>query len=335
MHSESLHRWQYRHHYLPADQRTAERRTLLVVTLTLATMVVELVTGYLTGSMALIADGWHMGSHAAALGITAFAYAYARRHAGDDRFSFGTGKVGSLAGYTSAVALALIAILMALQSLQRLWEPVAISFDEALWVACIGLLVNVACALLLMPRDDGHSHHHTHAHDHGGDHKHEHAHADQAHASAHAAHAGSHGHDHNLRAAYLHVIADALTSVLAIVALTGGKVYGWVWLDPVMGLVGAALILHWSRGLMRDTSKVLLDAENHRATCTGIRRLIESGSDDRIADLHVWRIGPQSRACIVSLVTHHPQPVQHYKEKLQDLAGLDHITVEVNVCPTC
>jgi cation diffusion facilitator family transporter len=318
MHSESLHPWRHRHDYLPASQRAAERRTRIVVGLTLVTMSVELAAGYLTGSMALIADGWHMGSHAAALGITAFAYAYARRHVANLRFSFGTGKVGSLAGYTSAVVLAVIALAMAGQSLVRLWHPVAIRFDEALWVACIGLAVNVACAVILA-RGDGHARSHE-------------RHPAGARAHGHGEANPPHHHDHNLRSAFLHVVADALTSVLAIVALAGGKVFGWVWLDPMMGLVGAALILHWSRGLMRDSGAVLLDAEDHGATCERIRRAIESPRGDRIADLHVWRVGPQSRACIVSLVTRHPRPPQHYKAKLEALPGLEHITVEVNAC---
>jgi cation diffusion facilitator family transporter len=321
MHSESLHRWQCRHDYLPATQHSAERRTRIVVGLTLATMIVELTAGYVTGSMALIADGWHMGSHAAALGIAAFAYAFARRHVDNRRFSFGTGKVGSLAGFTSAVVLAVIALAMAAQSAARFWAPVHISFDEALWVACLGLAVNIVCAMIL-------SHRAQHVH---GRHDAEELHAYLPNAPENSL-AHTHHHDHNLRSAYLHVLADALTSLLAIVALTGGKLFGWIWLDPMTGIVGAVLILHWSYGLVRESGAVLLDAENHDATCEGVRHAIEAASDDRVADLHVWRIGPQSRACILSLVTHDPKPAEHYKARLERLPGLDHITVEVNLC---
>jgi len=309
-----MDQWQYQHNYLPPTQRNAGRRTLIVLGLTAATMAVELAAGYLTGSMALMADGWHMGSHAAALGITAFAYAYALRHVDNSRFSFGTGKVGSLAGYTSAVVLAVVALGMAAQSVVRFWQPVAINFDEALWVACAGLVINVVCAVIL---SDGHDH----AYD-------EHHHTTQAHDES----VREHHYDHNLRSAYLHVLADALTSLLAIAALAGGNIFGWAWLDPMMGIVGAALILHWSKGLLRASAAVLLDAENDGGMCKRIRSEIESGTGDRVADLHVWRIGPRSRACIVSLVTHDPLPAGDYKARLANITGLDHVTVEVNVC---
>lgn len=304
MHTDSLARWQCDHDYLPPSQRSAERRTRLVVALTLATMVVELAAGYLTGSLALVADGWHMGSHAAALGITAFAYAFARRHADDARFTFGTGKVGSLAGYSSALLLAVIALWMGAQAVDRLLAPVAIEFDAALAVAVVGLAVNVACALILGQREPGHD-----GPRHGEPRRH---------------------HDHNLRSAYRHVLADALTSLLAIAALAGGKYLGWTWLDPLMGLVGAALISWWAWGLLRDSGRVLLDAEDNSGLVRQLTRLAESGGD-RVADLHVWRVGPASHACIVSIVTHDPRPAEHYKAKFA-LPGIAHLTVEVNAC---
>lgn len=312
MHIHSLDPWQHRHHYRLETEHLAERRTRWVMGLTVAMMLVELVAGYLSGSMALTADGWHMGSHAAALGIATFAYAFARRHADNARFTFGTGKVGPLAGFTSAVVLGIIALLMALQSVDRLLSPVTVRFNEAIAVAVAGLLVNVVSALML-----GHDHSHHHDRDHEDD------------APAHREHRHS---DHNLQAAYLHVVADALTSVLAVVALLAGKLLGWVWMDPVMGLVGAALIARWSAGLLRDTGQVLLDAEDNARLAARVAARIEEQGDSRIADLHLWRVGPASHACIVSLVTHYPQPAERYKAVLAAIPGLDHVTVEVNAC---
>ncbi|MBI2314376.1 MAG: CDF family Co(II)/Ni(II) efflux transporter DmeF [Betaproteobacteria bacterium] len=310
MHARSLEHLRHDHDYSLASQQSAERRTLFVFWLTLITMAVELVTGYLTGSLALTADGWHMGSHAAALGIAAYAYAFSRRHASNVRFTFGTGKVGPLAAYTSAVFLAMIAVMMVYQSVDRLITPISVRFDEAIAVAVLGLLVNVASAVIL--QFGGHEHH-----DHHGD---------------EAGHHHHHAHDHNLRAAYLHVLADALTSVLAIIALLSGKLLGWLWMDPAMGIVGAALIARWSAGLIRDSGQVLLDAEENSKLVERISRLIESDRDNRIADLHLWRLGPGSYGCILSIVTDDPQPAAYYKRLLAEAAELQHVTVEVNLC---
>ena len=306
------------HLFIDVHQERNERRTQMVVALTAVMMVAEIAAGTMFGSMALLADGWHMASHVAALSLTAFAYAYARRHAHDRRYSFGTGKVGALAGYTSAVVLGIIALLMGYESVQRLLAPVPIDFAAATWVAVIGLAVNLASAALL----GGHSHgdDHDHGHHHGHDHGHAHEH---------------HGHgDHNLRSAYLHVLADALTSITAIAALTGGRFLGWTWLDPVMGLVGMAVILVWSWGLIRDCQRVLLDADVDEEVIVGIRRRIEADADNRVADLHVWRVGPRHLAAIISLMTHEVRPPDHYKSLVADMHDLVHVTVEVAPCPS-
>lgn len=307
MPGHDLHLWQHAHDFATGAERRAERRTRWVVGLTFLTMVVELAAGWLTGSMALMADAWHMASHVAALGLAAFAYGFARRHAGDVRFTFGTGKVSALAGYTSALLLGMVAFWMVWESVQRLFQPVPIRYPEAMAVAALGLAVNLASAWLL-----GDEHHH---HDHDEEHHHDHHHV-----------------DHNLRAAYLHVLADALTSVLAIVALAGGMLYGWRFLDPLMGLVGAALVGRWAWGLARDSAEVLLDAEDHGRVAGEVRRLIEAIPDHEVADLHLWRVGPASRACILSLVTHQPRPAEYYRQVLAEIPGLDHLTVEINHC---
>jgi cation diffusion facilitator family transporter len=282
-----------------------------VIGLTAVMMVVEIVAGLVFGSMALLADGWHMGTHAAALAVTAFAYIYARRHASDRRYSFGTGKVGTLGGFASAVGLAVVALLVFGESAQRLAAPVAIRFNEAIGVAVVGLVVNLFCAFLL--RDD-HDHNSVSSHDDDHDHHHH------------------HHHDHNLRAAYLHVLADALTSLLAIAALTTGKYLGWMWMDPIMGLVGSIVIARWSLGLLRDTSRVLLDAEVGEEHRTAIAEAIESDADNRVTDLHVWRVGPRHLAAIVSLVTHEPRDPDHYKTLLAPFHDLVHVTIEVHPC---
>jgi cation diffusion facilitator family transporter len=284
-----------------------------VIAVTLIMMVIELVTGYVTGSLALTADGWHMGSHAAALCIAAFAYAFSRRHAENRRFTFGTGKMGPLAGYTSAVVLAAIAVLVALQSIERLLHPIEVHYADALGVAVVGLIVNLVCAFLLGDHDHDHSHEHSH----------DHRETPRGHAHAHR--------DLNLRAAYVHVVADALTSVLAIAALLCGMWFGWRAMDPLMGIVGAVLIARWSAGLLMETGQVLLDAEDNRAMTKKITELIER-ADDRIADLHLWRVGNASQACIVSLWSHDPKPSSHYKALLAQVPGIDHVTVEVNCC---
>jgi len=288
-------------------QGAGERRTRWVVAVTLSMMVAEIAAGLLFGSMALLADGWHMGTHAAALGVAVFAYRYARKHAADPRYTFGTGKVGALGGFASAVGLAVVALLVLAESLARLARPVAIRFDEAILVAVIGLAVNLGSALLL--REDDHDHVREHRHAPGHVHVHR---------------------DHNLRAAYLHVLADALTSVLAIVALVTGKTLGWTWMDPVMGIVGSLVIARWSVALLRDTSGVLLDAEFAGEHARVIRAALEEGSDDRISDLHVWRVGPRHVAAIVSVVTGDPRPPAHYKRLLRDFQDVVHLTIEVN-----
>ncbi len=321
MGTHDLRLWGHSHDFTAAGQSQAERRTRWVVALTLGAMVVELVAGWLTGSMALLADGWHMGSHAAALGISAYAYAFARRRSTDARFTFGTGKVSSLAGYTSALMLGAGAFWMALESTIRLAHPVEVRYGDALMVAAFGLAVNLVSAWLL-----------GHGHDH--DHPDEHAHVpghDLFHGHDDGRRDGDH-EDHNLRAAYLHVVADALTSVLALVALGLGLAYGWGFLDPLMGIVGALLVGRWSWGLARDSAAVLVDAEDQGQIACQVRTAIEADADNEVADLHVWRVGPAGRACIVSLVTHNPRPVEHYRGLVAGVPGLLHLTVEVNHC---
>ncbi|HET7752942.1 MAG TPA: CDF family Co(II)/Ni(II) efflux transporter DmeF [Anaeromyxobacteraceae bacterium] len=325
MHGDDLIPWEHEHAFVAAEGSSGERRTRWVVAITLAMMAGEIVAGLAFNSMALLADGWHMGTHAAALGVAVFAYRYARRHARDPRYSFGTGKVGALGGFASAVGLGVVAVVVFGESASRLAHPLTIRFDEAIAVAVLGLAVNLACALLL--RDD-HDHHH-----HAGDDRHEHDHHDD---HSHPAHAHGHGaqahRDHNLRAAYLHVLADALTSVLAITALVAGRTFGWTWMDPMMGLVGSVVIARWSFGLLRDTSAVLLDAEVAADRRDAIRAAVEARSGDRVADLHVWRVGPRHLAAIVSVVTSDPRDAAHYKRLLGAFPDLVHVTVEVHRC---
>jgi cation diffusion facilitator family transporter len=325
-HFHSVDAWQHEHDYSTMAEENAERRTRWVVYLTLVTMIIELTAGWLTGSMALLADGWHMGSHAAALGLSVFAYGLARRWAKHPRFTFGTGKIPTLAGYSSALLLGLGALWMLIESISRLFQPIEIRYADAMLVACLGLLVNLVSAWILAQgggHDHGHSHHHGQTHDHGaGQHQH--------HAHGHTQ--GAEHKDHNLRAAYLHVLADAMTSLLAIAALGAGMLLGWRFLDPMMGIIGAALIGSWSWGLARESARSLLDAEDHSAIAARIRSNIEADPDVAIADLHLWRIGAASRACILSLVTHNPRPVDEYKQRLRPIPGLDHLTVEVQQC---
>lgn len=334
------------HVFLGQDHRRNERRVWWVIALTAGMMVVEIIAGNLYGSMALVADGWHMSTHAGAMLITALAYGYARRQARNPRFTFGTGKLGELAGFASAIVLALIAMIIGWDSLARLVDPVPIRFDEAIAIAAAGLLVNLVSAWLL--RDDhGHAHghgghapeqarHDHHGHDHDHDHEHRHAHEDDPdHAHEHGA---AHGrprrtHDNNLRSAYVHVLADALTSVLAIAALLAGRSYGWLWADPAMGVVGALVIARWSWGLIRDAGTVLLDATPQSGRMRrDIEQALDAG-DGEIADLHVWQVGPGHYAAIVSLVTRHPRDSAFYKAKLAHIAGLSHLTVETQACP--
>jgi cation diffusion facilitator family transporter len=342
MHQHDIAAWQHSHDFITSAEHAAEQRTRWVVYLTLATMVVELAAGWLTGSMALLADGWHMGSHAAALGLSVFAYRFARRHARDNRFSFGTGKVSPLAGYTSALLLGAGALWLLLESGARLMNPVQIHYGEAIIVAALGLVVNLVSAWLLggahHHHHHGHGHHAAEAHGHGGG-GHDAAPAAQGgHELARAHPRPHHGHaDHNLRAAYMHVIADALTSLLAIAALTAGLLFGWAFLDPLMGIAGGLLIARWAWGLARDSGSTLLDVEDRGDTAVSIRRTLEAEDDVAVSDLHLWRIGSASHACILSLVTHEPKPVEHYKALIDHIPGLDHLTVEVQQChsPAC
>ncbi len=320
-------------HVFGQDQaRAGERRTAIVVTVTAVMMVVEITAGIVYGSMALLADGLHMASHAAALSISLAAYLLARRYAADRRFSFGTGKVNSLAGFAGAVLLAGFAAIMAIESVQRLMQPVAIQFDQALIVAVIGLVVNGGSALLL-----GHGHDHHHDHDHDDDHgDHEHHHEAHDHEHEHDHHHDHdhddhhhHHHDHNLRAAYLHVLADALTSVLAIAALLAGKFAGWNWLDPAMGIVGAGLVTHWSWGLLRESGNVLLDRQASPALLEDVRKAVES-DEARVTDLHLWSIGPGIRAAEMVIAANKPLAASAYRARLPRSANIVHAVIEVN-----
>ena len=326
MHSHSLDNWTHDHVFLGAAHARNERRTWFVVALTVVMMVAEIAGGSLFGSMALLADGWHMGTHAAALGIAGAAYMFARRHTGDIRFSFGTGKFGDLAAFSSALILAIVAVQIAYESVLRLISPVPIDTREAIAVACLGLAVNLVSAWLL--RDDHDHHHgHAHAHDHDHDDDHDHDHHDHDHGHHH-----HHHRDNNFRAAYLHVLADAATSLLAIGALLVAMRTGFLWADPLVGLVGAAVIASWAYTLIRDAGSVLLDVSVDRTLERTIRARLEAG-DDRVTDLHVWQVGPGHCAAVISLVSDAPLQPALYKERLQGLKGLSHVTVEVERCP--
>jgi cation diffusion facilitator family transporter len=306
-------------HVFDDHNPVAERRTRQVMWLTLAMMVVEIVAGTMFGSMALLADGWHMSSHALALGVSAGAYALARRHAKDGRFAFGTWKIEVLGGYTSAVVLMGVAAYMGFESARRLVDPAPIQFDEAIPVAVLGLAVNVLSAWLLSSGEAGHSHGHSHGHDH-----HHHGHA------GHGAHHDHHHRDLNLRSAYVHVVADAATSVLAIAALIGGRYFGANWLDPVMGLAGTVLVGRWAWSLMRDSGRVLLDAEMDAPVVEEVREVI-AGLDTpaRLRDLHVWRVGKGKYACIVSVDAQRALEPEAVRRALSIHEELVHVTVEV------
>lgn len=294
------------HVFLGAQHDRNARRTWAVIFITASMMVVEIAAGTYYGSMALVADGWHMSTHAAALMITALSYRYAKRHARNPRFTFGTGKLGDLAGFGSAVVLGVVALLIGWESFVRLANPVGIDFGQATVVAVIGLLVNLGCAALL---HEGHGHHHGHHHGHAHDHQ--------------------HGTDNNLRAAYLHVLADALTSVLAIAALLAGRAYGWLWLDPLIGIVGALVIARWSWGLLTDAGAVLVDyLPEDEELPTEIRQAIEVDGE-RVTDLHVWQLGPGHHAAIVAVRAETPRQPSEYRQRLAHLRELSHVTVEV------
>jgi cation diffusion facilitator family transporter len=304
VHSQDHSRWHHSHDFA-VDFAVAEKRTRIVIAITAAMMVLEIVVGLASHSMALLADGWHMSTHVTAFLITAVAYYFTRRHAQNVRFSFGTGKIGVLGGFSSAVLLGVVALLMAGESVRRMFAPLAIHFNEAIAIACVGLLVNLTCALLLK------DHHH-----HG-----EHPHEDR------------HRHDLNLRAAYLHVLADAFTSVLAIIALSGGKFFGWAWLDSFVGLVGSGVVFSWAYTLLRDTSGILLDCTPASSDLPQqIRRSVESDGDSVVTDLHVWQIGVGKFAAIVSVVAHEPKSPEMYRKLLRQHEELVHVNVETHLC---
>ncbi len=311
MHEDKLDIWQHSHTFGQHLKRPGESRTLIVIALTGAMMAVEIAAGLAFGSMALLADGLHMASHTVALSINAFAYIYARRQAHNEQFSFGTGKVNTLGGFTGALLLAGFALFMAWESVTRLLSPVEIAFNQAIFVACMGLIVNGVCVYIL-----GHSH-------------------DPEPGSDSTAGLGAPAprhlhHDHNLLAAYLHVLADALISLLAIFALLGAKYLGAIWADPAMGIVGAILVARWSLGLLHRTAQILLDREAPEELRATVRDNIESRDDNRVVDLHIWAVGPNIYSAIVAIVTHHPQPPDHYKALLPEDLNLVHVTVEVH-----
>jgi cation diffusion facilitator family transporter len=315
-------RWASPHVYRTLETN-AERQAWRVAALTGATMLVEIVAGYAFNSMALLADGWHMASHMLAIGLTALAYLLARRYADDPRFAFGTWKIEVLAGFASSLMLLVVVAMLAFESLWRLWQPQVIAFEMALWVAVVGLLVNLVSAWLLREQPELHGHAHG-AHDHGhADHDHDH---DHDHDAAPA------GKDLNRHAAFVHVLADALTSVAAIIALLGGLWLGWNWLDPLMGVIGAVIIAVWAKGLLIETAKVLLDREMDSPVVERVRTVLAQETDTELADLHLWRVGRSQFACIVSVVTHGDATADRYKARLAAIGELVHVTVEVNRC---
>ena len=306
--------WQH-HHTFNVGNPAAEKGTRVVMWITAAMMVVEISAGWWFNSMALLADGWHMSSHAFAIGLSAFAYAAARRYSADPRFAFGTWKIEILGGFASAIFLLGVAGMMVFGSVERIFSPQPIHYQEAIIVAILGLLVNIVCAMILGNAHHNHGHHHGHEHDKHGHHHH---------------------HDLNLKSAYLHVIADAATSVLAIFALVGGMLYGWAWLDPVMGIVGAILVATWAKNLLIETAKVLLDREMDHPVVEEIREVIETQDDPdetRIADLHVWRVGKEAYACAVSIVTHSQNLTpEQIRQRLSIHEEIVHTTIEIHRC---
>ena len=306
MHQATVEKFSHTH-TTASDLSANESRTLKVVILTAATMIIEIAAGHMTGSMALLADGWHMGTHALALGFSYIAYLLSRKLDGSDLFSFGTGKIGVLAGYTSALFLGAAALWMIYESVYRMIHPREIAFSEAIGVTIIGLAVNFASVLILHGRG-GHSHDHSHADGH------------------------DHDHDHNFRAAYLHVLADTLTSILALFALFSGKLFGWTFLDPVMGVVGGLLISRWAWSLIRNTGKILLDGSAGEDICSKIRKTVESDNDSRIIDLHAWRIGSAEVAAIVSVATADNRTAEEYRNRIHQSVNVNHLSVEVHPC---
>ncbi|HYC35997.1 MAG TPA: CDF family Co(II)/Ni(II) efflux transporter DmeF [Usitatibacter sp.] len=311
--------WQHNHAFDPGN-RAGERRTWIVVAITAMTMVAEIVGGLVTGSMALLADGWHMATHVVALSVSGMAYVLARRWSGDERFAFGTWKIEVLGSFTSALLLALVAIAMAWESAQRLLEPRPIDYVPALAVAVVGLVVNLVCAWALHGPQHAHAGHGAHDHSQGHDHAHAHDHGSRAPA------------DLNLRAAYVHVLTDALTSVLAIVALAAGYLAGWGWVDAAMGVLGAALVGWWSKGLLGASARILLDREMDAPVVEQLRAAVQSDGDAEICDLHVWRVGRTSYAAVVGLVAHDPLTPEAYRARVASIPSLVHVSFEVNRC---
>jgi len=303
----------YRHDFGHGKKSKAERRTLIATVLTLLTMIAEIIGGWLTGSMALLADGVHMGGHTVALGLAAGAYYLTRQHATNRRLSLGSGKIGDLAAYTSALMLGLSVIWLVYESIQRLLNPTVLHAREALLVAVIGLVINLLCAWLLAGS-------HDHQHDHGHDHSHGHSHAHQ---------------DHNLRAALVHVIADAVTSVAAILGLIAAWAWGWNWLDPLIALVASAVILRWALGLLRQTGAILLDAEAPEAMREQVRERLESVPDSRVVDLHLWSVGQNSWILVAGVVCHREATPEDYKNNLDDMPQIHHPVIEVTICREC
>ena len=294
-----MSRWRHSHAFGQDKKQSGEFRTFIVIAITSSMMLVEIAAGLAFGSMALLADGLHMGSHTIALSINAFAYVYARRNANNERYSFGTGKVNTLGGYTGAILLAVVASMMAWESVERLIAPISIAFNQAIIVAVLGLVVNGA-SVFILGINQGHGHEHEH-----------------------------HRHDHNLRSAYFHVLADAITSLLAIFALLVGKYFGAVWMDSVMGVVGAALVARWSLGLLKSTGVILLDQQSSKETQDSIRKTIEN-DDNRIVDLHLWAVGPDIYSAVISIVSRSPQQPEYYKSLLANDLTLDHVSIEVH-----
>jgi len=311
MHNEQIELWQHQHVF-NVDKKATEKRSLMVVIITFLTMIAEISFGWISHSMALLADGWHMGTHAFALGISLIAYIAARKYAKDKTFTFGTWKIEILGAYTSAIVLGLVGLIMIYSSVERMMNPLHIYYNQALFVAVLGLSVNLVCAVIL--NHGGHAHEHEHHH-HGED---EHLH------DLHE--------DLNLKSAYLHVVADALTSVLAIAALLGAKYFAFNWLDPLMGIVGAGLIIRWSFSLLKDTGGILLERETDHQIADEIKKEIESDGDSKICDLHIWKVAQNKYACIVSLVTARNYSIEEYKVRLNKVHELVHVTIEVNAC---
>jgi cation diffusion facilitator family transporter len=327
-HAHDLRPFAHSHSFGDAAAPQRERALWWVTAITLATMVLELVVGYWSGSLALVADGWHMGTHALALGGAALAALMARRVHGNARFAFGGWKIEVLAAYSSGLLLLAVSVWIGIDAVLTLMSPHAIAYQQAMVVAAIGLVVNGACAWLL---SRGGAHTHDHDHDHHGHADHGHAHAShEHHGHSHAA-----GHDHNYRAATLHVLADALTSVLAIAALAGGLIFGWRWLDPLVALLGGALIARWAFMVLRDSARSLVDASSDTRLRDRVRHAIETDGDARVADLHVWQVGPLAWSAVVSVVADRPLPSADYRARLQALPELQHVTIEVHQCPGC